>query len=179
MVKKILKSSKKENLNIRNQKIPTKTNLEKQAEKQMVEDTLPDDAPKNKITENNSTGNKEIELTEDERKEILKDTFTDLNENETHSDAENLAEIIKAWLDDKYIHAKTRLNQNQIIALTILKTLSEKYKVHCIKDLIDNFVRYKLSEGGQSSKELVDILKSRTEFETDDSLSKAIEPFMK
>ena len=122
---------------------------------------------------------KEIMLTEDERNEILHETFTDMNENETPSDAENLSEIIKAWLDDKYIHAKTRLNQNQIIALTILKTLAEKYKVTCIKQLIDNFVRYKLSEGGQSSKELVDILKARTEVEIDDSLSKAIEPFVR
>jgi hypothetical protein len=151
-----------------------KTNLEKQTEKetekQMIEDLLPD---------NELTASKEIELTESERKEILKDTFTDMNENEAQSEAENLAEIIKAWLDDKYIHAKTRLNQNQIIALTILKTLAEKYKVTCIQQLIDNFVRYKLSEGGQSSKELVEILKSRTEVEMDDSLEKAVAPFMK
>lgn len=122
---------------------------------------------------------KEIELTAEERNEILHETFTDMNDNETPTDAENLSEIIKAWLDDKYIHAKTRLNQNQIIALTILKTLAEKYNVRCIKELIDNFVRYKLSEGGQSSKELVDILKARTEVEMDDSLSKAIEPFIR
>ena len=133
-----------------------KTNLEKQSEKI-----------------------KEIELTEDERNEILHETFTDINENERMSEGENLSEMIKAWLDDKYIHAKTRLNQNQIIALTILKTLAEKYKVKCIKELIDNFVRYKLSEGGQSSKELVDILKARTETEIDDSLTKAIEPFIR
>lgn len=140
--------------------VKKKTNLEKQAEK--IEEKP-----------------KEIELTEAERNEILNETFTDLNDNETPTDAENLSEIIKAWLDDKYIHSKTRLNQNQIIALTILKTLAEKYKVTCIKQLIDNFVRYKLSEGGQSSKELVDILKARTEVDIDDSLSKAIEPFIR
>jgi len=158
--------------------VKKKTNLEKQAEKQMVEDTLPDDAPENEITEKQEKP-KEIILTEDERNEILNETFTDMNDNETPTDAENLSEIIKAWLDDKYIHSKTRLNQNQIIALTILKTLAEKYKVTCIKQLIDNFVRYKLSEGGQSSKELVDILKARTEVEVDESLSKAIEPFIR
>ena len=159
--------------------VKKKTNLEKQAEKQMVKDTLPDDAPKNEITENNSTDKQEIELTEDERKAIVKDTFTDMEDDDTPTQGENLSEVIKAWLNDKYIHAKTRLNQNQIIALTILKTLAEKYKVKCIKELIDNFVRYKLSEGGQSSKELVDILKARQVDEMDDSLSKAIEPFMK
>lgn len=140
--------------------VKKKTNLEKQDEK--IEEKP-----------------KEIELTDDERNEILNETFTDMNDNETPTDAENLSEIIKAWLDDKYIHSKTRLNQNQIIALTILKTLAEKYKVTCIKQLIDNFVRYKLSEGGQSSKELVDILKARTEVDVDDSLSKAIEPFIR
>jgi hypothetical protein len=159
--------------------VKKKTNLEKQAEKQIVEDVLPDDAPENEITENKTKESKEIVLTESERKEILQETFADINEDDTPSDAENLAEIIKAWLDDKYIHAKTRLNQNQIIALTILKTLAEKYQVNCIKQLIDNFVRYKLSEGGQSSKELVEILKSRTDVEMDDSLAKAVEPFMK
>ena len=140
--------------------VKKKTNLEKQSEKTELKD-------------------EQIELTESERNEILHETFSDMNDNETPSDAENLSEIIKAWLDDKYIHAKTRLNQNQIIALTILKTLAEKYNVRCIKQLIDNFVRYKLSEGGQSSKELVDILKARTEVEVDDSLSKAIEPFIR
>lgn len=139
-----------------------KTNLEKQAEKLLENEN---------IDEN-------VELSEDQRKSILDDTFTDMDE-ETQSEGENLTEILKAWLDDAYIHAKTRLNQNQIIALTILKTLSEKYNVKCIKELIDNFVRYKLSEGGQSSKELVEILKSRTDVEMDDSLAKAVEPFMK
>ncbi len=141
-----------------------KTNLEKQAEK---------------ILKNENTDDYEnVELSDEQRKSILDDTFTDMDE-ETQSEGENLTEILKAWLDDAYIHAKTRLNQNQIIALTILKTLSEKYNVKCIKELIDNFVRYKLSEGGQSSKELVEILKSRTDVEIDDSLAKAVEPFMK
>ena len=146
-----------------------KTNLEKQAEKIL----------KNENPDNENTDDYEnVELSDEQRKSILDDTFTDMDE-ETQSEGENLTEILKAWLDDAYIHAKTRLNQNQIIALTILKTLSEKYNVKCIKELIDNFVRYKLSEGGQSSKELVEILKSRTDVEIDDSLAKAVEPFMK
>lgn len=154
--------------------VKKKTNLEKQAEKQALEDQK-----EKQSLEKETPESKDIDLTEDERKEILKDTFADMDENERQSESENLAEIIKAWLDDAYIHAKTRLNQNQIIALTILKTLAEKYSVSCIKDLIDNFVRYKLSEGGQSSKELVDILKARTDVEMDDSLEKAISPFIK
>jgi len=98
--------------------------------------------------------------------------------NEQESDSENIEEIIKTWLSDKFIHAKTRLNSNQIIALTILKTLSEKYQVKCIKELLDNFVRYKLSEGGKSSEELVDILKNRNNMDEDEELEKAIRPFL-
>ena len=108
------------------------------------------------------------------------DVFTNKqDENEAKMEGENLSEIIKAWLDDKYVHAKTRLNSNQIVALKILKTLAEKYNVKCISELITNFVRYKLSEGGKSSQELVDILKSRTEVETDNSIEEAIKPVLK
>jgi len=88
-------------------------------------------------------------------------------------------ELMETWLNDDFIHAKTSLNPNQIIALTILKTLSEKYDITCIKELILNFVRYKLSEGRQSSKELVEILKSRQEIPEDDSLAKQIDAFIK
>ena len=158
--------------------VKKKTNLEKQADKQAEIDILEKQA-ENETTENNLTDNNDVPLTEAERKEILHETFADIDQDNTQTQGENLQEIIKAWLDDAYIHAKTRLNQNQIIALTILKTLSEKYKVKCIQGLIDNFVRYKLSEGGQSSKELVDILKSRMEPEIDDSLEKAVAPFIK
>lgn len=92
---------------------------------------------------------------------------------------ENMEKAIHAWLDDEHLHSKTRLTANQIIALTILKTLADKYDIKCVKKLIDNFCRYKLSEGGQSSKELVDILKNRQEIIADSGLQKAIEPFLK
>jgi len=105
-------------------------------------------------------------------------SIEDIFGDEKKNNSEELANIIRAWLDDKYIHAKTRLNEKQIIALTILKTLSEKYNVRCIKELIDNFVRYKLSEGGKSSEELVEILKSKISSD-DDDLVKTIEPFLK
>jgi len=113
-------------------------------------------------------------------KEKLDQTIFDLTKKDTDENPnQNFAETIKAWLDDAFIHSKTRLNANQVIVLTILKTLSDKYKVKCISKLITNFVRYKLSEGGQSSKELVEILKNRPELGNDDELMKAIEPFLK
>lgn len=106
-------------------------------------------------------------------------TPNEKKEDETKSRSQEIAEIIKAWLDDRYIHSKTRLNGNQVIALTILKTLSEKYGVTCLKELIDNFTRYKLSEGGESSKELVEMIKAQNETPEDDELMKRIEPFLK
>jgi len=111
----------------------------------------------------------------------LRDTFFGFGNDDPpqQTDGENIAETIEAWLNDKYIHAKTRLTPNQVIALTILKTLSDKYNITCIQKLIENFVRYKLSEGGQSSKELVDILKNRQDESMDDGLLKAVEPFLK
>ncbi len=102
-----------------------------------------------------------------------------LGNNDDSIKKEDYKEIMQSWLSDEFIDSKTRLNGNQIIALTILKTLSEKYNVSCIKSLIKDFTRYKLSENGQSSKELVDILRSRDNIENDDQLMKAIEPFIK
>lgn len=104
--------------------------------------------------------------------------LSNLANEDNKTESENIAEIIKEWLNTAYIHLKTRLNANQIVALTILKTLSTKYHIKCIADLIDNFVMYKLSENGQSSKELVDILKSRSQIENDENFEQLIKPFI-
>lgn len=113
--------------------------------------------------------------------QAVQQTFFDMLKPEKEDDDEtpDIKETIETWLDKKHIHSKTRLTPNQVIALTILKTLSEKYGVTCIKELIDWFVTYKLSEGGKSSSELVDILKNRTEINTNDDLMSKIAPFVK
>lgn len=116
-------------------------------------------------------------INEKEIKETI-NAFTLTPNNET-SRGENLAEIIKAWFNPSFLHSKTRLNANQIIAVTTLKSIADKWKVNCITRIINNFVRYKLSEGGQSSKELVDILKSRTEINDDTDLWEKMKPFMR
>ncbi|MCJ7572347.1 MAG: hypothetical protein MUO82_10825 [Candidatus Thermoplasmatota archaeon] len=109
----------------------------------------------------------------------VKQSLFGMNNNDKESQGEDLAKIIDSWLDEKYVHRKTRLNGNQVIILTIISSLADKYNVKCLKKLIDKFVTYKISEGGQSAKELVDILKNRLEVQSDDSLVKAIEPFIK
>lgn len=110
---------------------------------------------------------------------ILKESLFGNQAPLTDETTENMQKIIESWLDDKFIHAKTRLTGNQIIALTLLKTLADKYKITCIKEIIDNFCRYKLSEGGQSSKELVDILKARPDIVEDQGFMDKIKAFTK
>ena len=101
------------------------------------------------------------------------------NKQTLEKDEQTFKEIIETWLDKKHIHFKTRLNANQVIAITILKTLASKWKVECIKELVEWFVTYKLSEGGNSSKELVDILRNKNEVTENDRLMKSIQPFIK
>lgn len=112
--------------------------------------------------------------------EQLKQTLNNFASPPTETvKGDNLAEVINAWFNPKHLHSKTRLNANQIIAVTILKTLADKWHVKTIKLLIENFIRYKLSEGGESSKELVDILKNRTEINNDEGMLNAIKPFLR
>jgi len=107
----------------------------------------------------------------------LRDQIFGTGQPLTDETTENMQKIIESWLDDRFIHSKTRLTNNQIIALTLLKTLAEKYKITCIKEIIDNFCRYKLSEGGESSKELVSILQNRPEIIPDNTFMDKIKAF--
>lgn len=93
-----------------------------------------------------------------------------VNDNGKNTDAENIEKIIDEWLKDKHIHAKTRLTRNQITSLSILKSIADTYNIACLKKFLKNFQRYKLSEDGKSSEELVEILKERTQPEQEDNL---------
>jgi hypothetical protein len=121
----------------------------------------------------NKNKNKEVEE--------IKETLFGLNkpDEKQSTKGEDLSKVIDAWLDEKYVHRKTRLNGNQVIVLTIISSLADKYKIKTLKRIINKFVTYKISEGGKSASELVDILKNRVELQPDDSLVKAIEPFIK
>lgn len=115
------------------------------------------------------------------KKEVndVKQALFGFNDSEPDNKNFEMDKLVDTWLDKKYIHRKTRLNGNQVIVLTIIVSLAEKYKIKCLKKIIDKFVTYKISEGGQSAKELVDILKNRVEVQTDESLLQAIQPFIK
>lgn len=87
--------------------------------------------------------------------------------------AEDIRLIIKEWLDPKHINRKTRLNKRQVRAITILQGLADKFDIKTLKDFLTEFRTNKLSEDGQSSKELENILKSRMpELQNEGSLEK-------
>lgn len=82
-------------------------------------------------------------------------------DNTENKKAEDISKIIAEWLSKKHINAKTRLSKNQVVAISILKTLADKYHIKPLQELLKNYQTFKLSEEGESSKELVEILKER------------------
>ena len=84
-------------------------------------------------------------------------------EETTHvnTEAENVSMIITEWLDPKHIRSKTRLNKQQVIAISILQSLADTYNIKTLKRFLNEFRTGKLSEDGQSSIELENILKAR------------------
>lgn len=98
---------------------------------------------------------------------------------ETNKKAEDISKIITEWLSKKHINAKTRLTKNQVVAISILKTLADKYHIKPLQDLLKNYQTFKLSEEGESSKELVEILKERLpEKENEDNFITTVGKFL-
>ena len=85
-------------------------------------------------------------------------------------DINETKETIKEWLNKKNIHLKTELNQQQIHAVTILKSLADQYDIKPLKKLLENFLCYMLSKNRQSSKELVEMLKNKLGLEDESDL---------
>ena len=75
--------------------------------------------------------------------------------------AEDIRLIIAEWLKEDHTKYKTRYTKRQVKAITKLQPLADKYKIKCLQNILHEFRIAKLSEEGQSSKELVDILKER------------------
>lgn len=92
---------------------------------------------------------------------------------------EDIRKIIEEWLNTKHINAKTRLTKNQVIAISILKTLADKYCIRPLQLLLKNYQTFKLSEDGKSSEELVEILKERSpEREQEDNIITTVGRFL-
>ena len=87
--------------------------------------------------------------------------------------AEDISLIIKEWLDEKHVKRKTRLNKRQVRAVTTFQGLAIEWDIIVIENFLIWFLSYKLSEDGQSSKELENILKARMpEIQEDNAMNK-------
>lgn len=75
--------------------------------------------------------------------------------------AEDIRLIIAEWLKENHVRYKTRYTRKQVRAITKLQPIADRYDIDCLQNLLNEFRIAKLSEEGQSSKELVDILKER------------------
>lgn len=92
-------------------------------------------------------------------------------------ETENVSKIIEEWLSPKHINAKTRFTKEQVVAVAILQSLANTYHIRTLDRFLKEFRVGKLSEDGQSSKELENILKSRI-IEEDTSHLKSLTKFL-
>lgn len=73
---------------------------------------------------------------------------------------DNVSKIITEWLSPDHIDKKTRFTPDQVIAVSILDSLAETYDIATLKRFLKAYKTAKLSEGGKSSEELENILRS-------------------
>jgi len=97
-----------------------------------------------------------------EASDVLGKIFAPGNDStKMSSESEDVAMIIREWLAPKHIKAKTRYTKKQVIAVSILQSLADTYSIRTLKRFLTEFKTAKLSEDGQSSSELVGILRER------------------
>jgi len=94
------------------------------------------------------------------------------NQSKKESEKENVSQIIHEWLSPEHIDKKTRYTPNQVIAISILQSLAETYEIKTLQRFLTEFKTAKLSEGGKSSEELENILRSRLEVTDENELSR-------
>ncbi len=100
-------------------------------------------------------------MTDEEQESVIDRIFNPQTKQADVVETEDVAKIIKEWLDPKHIGYKTRYTPQQVIAVTILQSLADTYNIKTLKRFLNEFKKGKLSEGGKSSSELENILKSR------------------
>jgi len=103
---------------------------------------------------------------------ILATIFGKGEEAAPPSEAENIKEIITEWLHPNHIKRKTRLTKKQVVAISILQSLSDTYNIKTLDRFLNEFRTNKLSEDGKSSRELENILKARIQDVEDSNLGK-------
>ena len=108
---------------------------------------------------------------------IIDNVFGGNNQQQDKREAEDVSKIIKEWLSGKHIDKKTRYTPQQVIAVSILQSLADTYKIKTLQRFLKAFKTAKLSEGGKSAEELENILKSRVMVE-DESPLKGFQKFL-
>lgn len=104
---------------------------------------------------------------EDATGSIIDRVFAPSKDKGPTDDREDVSKIIKEWLDPKHVDKKTRYTPQQVIAVSILGSLADTYKIKTLTRFLRAFKTAKLSEGGKSAEELENILKSRLNQEED------------
>jgi hypothetical protein len=112
-----------------------------------------------------------------ENESVMDRIFAPSQADKDTSEKEDVSKIIKEWLDPKHVDAKTRYTPKQVIAVTILGSLAETYKIKTLQRFLKSFKTAKLSEGGKSSEELENILKNRL-MQEDDTHLKSLSKFL-
>lgn len=108
---------------------------------------------------------KKAENVEPEIKQFVsveRETMPSKKEGEGNT-AEDIRLIIAEWLKEIHVRFKTRYTKRQVRGITKLQSIAYRYFeiTGCLPLLLTEYRIAKLSEDGQSSKELVDILKER------------------
>lgn len=101
---------------------------------------------------------------------IIDRVFSPSKEKKEMSSQEDVSKIIKEWLDPKHVDKKTRYTPQQVVAVSILGSLAETYKIKTLLRFLKAYKTAKLSEGGKSAEELENILKARISTEEDTHL---------
>lgn len=106
---------------------------------------------------------KEQKIKDKNKMNVLTEIFRpqQTSQDQSMSEAENVSLIIAEWLNKKHIRRKTRYTKRQVMAVSTLQSLADTYSIKTLDRFLDEFRTNKLSEDGQSSKELENILKSR------------------
>lgn len=116
---------------------------------------------------------KEAEKVSNMTGNVVDRVFNPPQENRAGSDSsEDVAMIIREWLAKDHITRKTRYNKRQVVAVSILQSLANTYKIRTLDRFLNEFRTSKLSEDGKSSSELENILKARMPQEEDLELKK-------
>lgn len=102
-----------------------------------------------------------VEAKQESGESVIDRIFSTEQKSETDVQTEDVAKIIKEWLDPKHIDKKTRYTPQQVIAISILQSLADTYNIKTLKRFLKEFKKGKLSEGGKSAEELENILKNR------------------